>query len=301
MENKGFVSGGDFRWRIRLALISVTAALFITAAKLVTAYLTNSLAMYSEAGHSAVDTIAITVTFLAIRVAAKPPDEDHQFGHAKFESFAALFELSLLLVIGGGIVYHAVQRLTTEAPRVIITWPVFVVMGVSIAVEAWRSLALLRAARKTGSEALAASSTHFITDFLDSFVVVFGLAMTALGYPRADSYAALFVAAVIVILCVRTGRQAFFSLTDKAPRGMAVEIEKIVMTVERVIGVHDIRVRRAGSQFFTEMHVDLDAKLSLEEVHDVLDAIENAVHKEYPSMHVTTHPEPVDTETQAGE
>ncbi len=279
---------------MRVAFVSLLASFSLIVIKLTVAMMTNSLALYSEAGHSAVDSVAILITFLAIRQAVKPPDEDHQFGHAKYESVGALLQLIFLFILGSLIVYNALRRLFVEPADVQIGLAAFVVMGISISVEAWRTFALVRAARKTRSEALAASSTHFLTDFLDSIVVIFGLIMTSLGYHKADNFAALFVAVVILWLCFRLSRDVLHSLTDRAPVGVARDVEQIVCKVENVLGVHDIRVRQAGTQYFTEMHVDLAQHLPLEEVHDVLDRIELALREFYPTMHIVTHPEPVE-------
>jgi cation diffusion facilitator family transporter len=284
-----------------VALVSVVASLVILLIKFGAAVVTNSLALYSEAGHSLVDTLAVMITFIAIKKALEPPDPEHPFGHAKFESLGALVQLIFLVLIGALIVYGALRRLFVHAEPVEIGALAFVVMGLSICVEGWRTFSLLRAARQTGSEALAASFTHFLTDFLDSFVVIFGLVMAALGYPKADSIAALFVAGVVFMLSIRLGRDVMNSLVDRAPEGLADEIERIVLGVRDVIGVHDIRVRKAGTQLFTEMHVDLDSQMPLGETHGILDRIESGLHARYPHMHVVTHPEPVQQPPLAAE
>lgn len=293
MNEHDFVPDHDGTRRTRVALVSVAASLVITLVKLFTAMITNSMAMYSEAGHSAVDTLAVAITFVAIKMAVKPPDRDHPFGHAKFESVAAAIELAFLFCMGGLIAFHALERLFVDPQPVQIGVLAFSVMGISIAVEAWRTLAIMRAARKTKSEALAASFTHFLTDFLDSIVVIFGLIMTACGYAKADGIAALFVAGVILMLSLKLGRDVFNSLTDRAPDGVADDVRVLVLTVANVRGVHDIRVRKAGPQLFTEMHVELDASMPLGQTHDILDEIETLLIEKYPSMHVVTHPEPI--------
>jgi len=293
MTTKGFVTTENYKKRMRIAIISVVAALVITIAKLITAYLTNSLAMYAETGHSAVDGIAVLVAFIAIRHASKPPDLDHQYGHAKFESVAALFEILLLIAFAILILYNAAVRFFADSVELHIGWLAFVVMSGSLCVEGWRAFAMKKAAKQTGSEALEASSLHFLTDFLDSIVVIFGLAATALGYPKADIFAALFVAGIIIMLAYSLSKQVVYTLTDRAPDGVSEKIEETVSTVEGVLGVHAIRIRCAGSQMFMEMHVEMDAKLDLDKVHDILDEIESSVHLLYPSMHVATHPEPI--------
>ncbi len=296
-NTRGFFSSDDAERRTRIALVSVAASLALTGVKFVTAVVTNSLAMYSEAGHSAVDTLAVVITFVAIRKAVQPPDHDHLYGHAKYESIGAFVQLLFLVAVAGAVLVQAFRRMFVDPQPVEIGPLVFAVMGLSLVVEGWRTLALMRAARQTRSEALAASSTHFLTDFLDSFVVIFGLVMTSLGYPSADSIAAVFVAGVIIMLSLRIGRDVFNSLTDRAPAGIREEVEQIALRTESVIGVHDVRVRRAGPQLFTEMHVELSAEMKLGETHRILDLIEDSLCNRFPNMHVVTHPEPVEQPT----
>jgi cation diffusion facilitator family transporter len=263
------------------------------SAKLVAGYLTNSLAIYSEAGHSGVDLLAAMISFLAIWRAVQPPDSQHQFGHAKFESIGALIELSFLVVLGFAIIYNAQARLFADKhPEITVSATALLLVGFTICVDLWRTVTLYRAARRTGSEALSASAMHFLSDLLGTITVVFGLAMTALGHPHADSIAALIIAGLVLYLSFRLGRTVFSSLTDRAPAGMSGEVENLVLSVKHVISVHDIRIRQAGSQYFTEMHVELEPQISLGDAHDVLDRIEHQLMEHYPRMHVVTHPEP---------
>ncbi|MBU0692952.1 cation diffusion facilitator family transporter [bacterium] len=292
MTTKGFVSSENYRKRMRIAMISVIAAVVIAIVKFITAYLTNSLAMYAESGHSAVDGIAVLVAFIAIRHASKPPDLDHQYGHAKIESVAALFEIFLLLGFASLILYNAVIRFMAETVDLRIGWPAIAVMCGSLCIEGWRAFSMKKAAKQTGSEALEASSLHFMTDFLDSIAVIIGLVATTMGYPKADIFAALFVAGIILMLAYNLSKDVVSSLTDRAPAGVTEKVEETVSSVDGVIGIHAIRIRCAGSQMFMEMHVEMDAKLDLVRVHDILDEIERSVHALYPTMHIATHPEP---------
>jgi cation diffusion facilitator family transporter len=275
------------------ALVSVFAATGLVAAKLVGGYLTNSLALYSEAGHSGVDLLAAVISLIAIINAARPPDQEHHWGHAKFESIGALIELIFLLVLGATIVFRAQQRLLSpQPPEITFDLIAIILVTGSLSVDVWRTVALHRAAHKTGSEALSASAVHFLSDLLGTIVVVFGLIMSALGVPKADSIAALVIAAMVLFLSYKLGRRVFSSLTDRAPAGLASMVAVMVQSVPDVIGVHDIRVRQAGSEYFAEMHVNLSPELSLERAHDVLDEIEIRLMAKYPKMHVVTHPEP---------
>jgi cation diffusion facilitator family transporter len=264
----------------------------LVAAKLIAGFLTNSLAMYSEAGHSTVDLVAAFISLIAIVNASRPPDKEHHFGHAKYESMGALVELLFLIVLGIAIIYNAIQRLLHGGPEVHVEAAAMLLIALTVSVDVWRTLTLHQAAKRTGSEALAASAVHFLSDLLGTLAVVFGLIFNALGFGKADSLAALVIAGMVLTLVFRLGRSVFSSLTDKAPEGIAHDVESMVQSVTDVINVHDIRIRQAGSQYFTEMHVYLEPKISLERAHDVLDEIEQKLHTRYPKMHITTHPEP---------
>ena len=274
--------------------MSVIAAIALVLAKLMAGLMTNSLALISEAGHSVADLMAAIVTLIAVRNAAKPPDGEHHFGHAKYESVGALLEVSFLLLVSYLIINSAIGRLLHGSSAITLSPLALLLVAFSVSVDVWRTSALWRAARKTGSEALQASSFHFLSDLLGTSVVVFGLIMSAFGFRRADAVAALVIAGVIIVMSIKLGRRIFHSLTDRAPEGVARDVETVVCKIENVIGVHDIRVRQAGSQYFTEMHVEFASHLPLEEVHHILDVIEYSLRDHYPTMHIVTHPEPVD-------
>jgi len=248
--------------------------------------------MYSEAGHSGVDLLAAFISLIAVVTASRPPDTEHHFGHAKYESMGALAELLFLLALGAAIVYNALRRLSIGGPAVHVDAAAMALIALTVSVDVWRTLTLHRAAKHTGSEALAASAIHFFSDMLGTLAVVIGLVLNAFAFAKADSLAALVIAGMVFALILRLGRSVFSSLTDKAPEGIAHDVESVVQSVTDVINVHDIRVRQAGSQYFTEMHVYLEPKISLERAHDVLDEIEHKLRHRYPKMHVTTHPEP---------
>lgn len=273
------------------------AAAAMVIGKLIAGYFTNSLAILSDAGHSSVDMLAAIVSYVAIHNAGKPPDPDHHYGHAKFESIGALVELIFLVGLGVLIVFSAFKRLSTSSTEVHLGVIGITLVAASFSIDLWRTISLNIAAHRTGSEALSASATHFLADLLTTAVVIVGIIFTAFGFSKADSIAALGIAVVIGYLSIRLGRRVFSSLSDRAPIGLAEEVEAIVHSLEHVIDVHDIRIRQAGSQLFAEMHVGLDPQLTLEEAHKVLDTIEMTLLARFPSMHIVTHPEPWNTTT----
>src|SRR6476660_8264810 len=184
----------------RVAAISIFASAGMATAKFVVGILIGSLALVSEALHSSVDVIATIITWLVVRVSDQPADEEHHYGHGKFESLSALFIIALLYVLAGGILVESWSRLRDGAAPPVLSAIPFAVLVVDIAVNFWRARALHRTARATRSQALAADALHFASDVLGSIAVIIGLALTALGYGWGDSAAAIAVAAMISLL-----------------------------------------------------------------------------------------------------
>ena len=179
----------------KVALVSLLASAVLAAAKLVAAVFTGSLGILSEAIHSLLDTGATAITFAAVRISDRPPDETHHFGHAKVESVSALTATGLLFATTIWIVYEAIHRLLTGDTDATVAWWAVAIIAASIVIDFNRSRALRRVAQATASEALEADALHFTSDLWSSVVVLVGLAAAWAGYPWADSVAALAVAA----------------------------------------------------------------------------------------------------------
>lgn len=285
----------------RAAAVSVAAAVLLTAAKLFVGLATGSLGIMAEAAHSGLDFGAAVITFFAVRVSDRPPDEAHPYGHGKVENLSALAETLLLLVTCGWIIYEAVDRLLGGAAEIDPSVWAFLTMGASIVVDYSRSRVLARAARKYNSQALEADALHFGTDIWSSAVVIAGLALVWLGdalgrkalLARADAVAALLVALIVVRVSVRLGRRAVDALIDRAPSGLAEEIARAVEGLESVRRVLRTRVRGAGAQLFVDVRVAVPRRLSFEESHGVTQQVQDAVRAVASSADVVVHTVPV--------
>src|SRR5215471_78097 len=190
----------------RVAAISVFASAGMAVAKFVVGIIIGSLALVSEARHSSVDVVATVITWMVVRVSDLPADDEHHYGHGKFESISALGVIALLYVLAGGILVESYSRLREGTPLPVISAIPFVVLLIDIAVNFWRARALHRAAQTTQSQALAADALHFASDVLGSIAVIIGLALAGLGFWWGDSVAAIAVAIMIALLGLRMAR-----------------------------------------------------------------------------------------------
>lgn len=285
------------------ALTSVIAAVGLTTFKIVVGLLTNSLGILAEAAHSGLDLVAALMTFYAVRVADRPADEQHHFGHGKAENVSALFETLLLLATSGWIIYEAIHRLTSPQIHVEVSIWSFIVMGTSIVIDYTRSRVLLRAAKKHNSQALEADALHFSTDIWSSSVVILGLILVLIGraFPalvfleKGDAVAALAVAVIVIFVAGELGVRSVQSLMDTAPKNGAYDrIIEQVGRMQKVQNVHALRIRPSGAGWFVDLHVVMDGNLSLSESHRITERVEKKVQGILPGSDVTVHVEPLE-------
>src|SRR3954462_15308522 len=196
----------------RVAAISIVASFSMAAVKLAVGIAIGSLALISEALHSSVDFVATVITWIVVRIADRPADEEHHYGHGKLESLSALGVIALLYVLAGGILVESFSRRREGAPPPTLSVVPFVVLLIDIAVNFWRARALDRTAHETKSQALAADALHFTSDVLGSIAVIVGLGLSALGYAWGDTAAAIGVAVMISLLGLRLGRSTVETL-----------------------------------------------------------------------------------------
>jgi cation diffusion facilitator family transporter len=253
----------------RTATVSLAASLLLAVAKLLIGLAIGSLALITDALHSCVDFLATGVTLIAVRVADRPADASHPYGHGKFENIAALGEATLLLLLGGGVMVEAVARIDAGAPPPRLSFVAVAVLFVEILVNAWRARELRRVGRETQSAALEADSLHFASDVFSSIAVLGGFGAIAAGFWWGDAAAAIVVAALIAVLALRLLIHTVNALVDRAPEGAAGLISARMLAVPGVLGVSNVRVRSVGSRHFIEATIEVPRSLGVEQASEV--------------------------------
>src|SRR5947207_5501204 len=277
----------------RVALTSIAASGGLTIAKAVVGALAGSLALLSEAAHSAVAFAATVMNWYAVRISGKPADEEHHYGHGKVESVSALIETGLLFVLSGAVIWEAVKRLSgSEGHAVEATVWAFAVILLSIVVDFLRARLLYRVAEQTTSAALEADALHFGSDMWSSIAVLIGLGGVALGYSWADSAAALVVAVFILVAGWRLGRRTVETLTDTAPEGAAARISAIASRVSGAVAIDRVRARSVGPTLFVDLVVAVSRTLPLDRVTEIKTALTQAIRAELPEAEIDVATEP---------
>src|SRR6266700_127406 len=287
------MSGHDHSAKSRVAAISVFASASMATAKLVVGVIIGSLALISEALHSAVDVVATVITWLVVRVSDRPADNEHHYGHGKFESLSALGVIAMLYVLAGGVLVESWSRLREGAPPPTLSAVPFVVLVIDIAVNFWRARALHRTAHQTQSQALAADALHFASDVLGSIAVIIGLVLTGIGYAWGDSVAAIAVAIMIAALGLRLARSTVETLLDRAPEGASEKARLAIRSVPGVVDVRRLRVRMVGATHFIDAIVQVPRTYPINSVDEVKRRAQAAVENMLGDADLTFTAEPV--------
>jgi cation diffusion facilitator family transporter len=283
--------------KTRAAAFSIASNATLIALKLAAGAITGSIAVITEAVHSAIDLMASVVAYFSVRKADEPPDESHPYGHEKVENVAAGIEGMLILVGAGIIVYEAVRRLADHAG--------VEKLGVGIAVIAFSAVAnvavstyLYRQARLTDSPALEGDAAHLRTDaFTSAGVLVALILVEVTGVEELDAITALVVAVAIVWAGIQILTRSTRVLVDEAlPEEELAAVRAAIdeFGSAEVAGFHKLRARRAGSRRYVDLHVQFRAGTTLERAHELAHALQSEIRARVRGADVLIHLEPED-------
>ncbi len=291
--------------KARAAAISIASNAMLIVFKLVVGLMSGSIAIISESLHSASDLVAAIIAFWSVRQAAQPPDERHHYGHEKVENLSGVIEALLIIAAAGVIIFEGVMKII-DGPELDHIWLGIAVMTVSgIANLIVSKRVLYPVARRTESAALEADAAHLLTDVYTSFGVAFGLLLVKItGWPYLDPIAAIAVA----MLIIRTGYELVMQSTrvlldETLPESELEEIRRCVREHrgDIISGYHKLRARRAGSRRHVDLHVVVDADLTVTEAHDIAEHIEDDIRACIPNTDVLVHVEPRSPERFEGD
>jgi len=278
----------------RSALVSVAAAAILVLLKLGVGLATHSLGFVSEAIHSGTDLVAALLTYFALRVAARPADVAHQFGHGKAEHLSALAEAAFLALASIFISVRAIERLTgSTQTSVRTTWYSFVVIGIVLAIDLSRTAVSRRGARRFGSAALASNALHFASDFAGSLAVLVGLLAVRAGHPNGDPLAALFVGVLVLFAAARLIKVNVDVLMDRAPTEAEAAALDAIRTLQPSVELRRLRMRQAGGRQFADVVIAVPPDAAVGQGHAAADAVEAAVEQALPNADVVVHVEPI--------
>ena len=264
---------------MKVTLLTIAVNMVLAFIKVVTGCTGNSYALIADGVESVTDIFTSIVVFGGFKIGAKPPDENHPWGHGKAESLAALFVALILCGVAVGIAVQSVKEIASPgtAPA---SYTLIVLVAVILSKEGMFRF-LLKKSRDLGSLALKADAWHSRSDSLTSLAAFIGISISILGgekYVSADDWAALFASGIILFNGIKILRSATDELMDTTPEPeIEARIRDIAKGIDGVINVEKCRVRQSGSGFFLEIHIEVDGDSSVSRGHDMAHQVKDAL------------------------
>lgn len=278
------------------ALLSIAAAVVTIVLKTASWWVTGSVGLLADAAESLVNLVAAVVAFIALKVAIKPADENHPYGHSKAEYFSAAVEGLMIFVAAAFIIVQSVERLLSPKPLEQIGLGLLISVVASL-VNGGVALVLLKKGRTHRSTTLMADGKHLMTDVVTSAGVLVGVGLVAVtGQIRLDPIVALLVGANILWTGISLIKHAVDGLMDVGlPSEISARIDAVLDSFRSDdIGFHAIRTREAGNRRFLSLHVLVPDNWSVKQGHDLTEDVIDALLEEVPDLRVSAHLEPKD-------
>ncbi len=275
-------------------LIGVVIGLILL--KVITGWLSGSISVFAQAADSFLDLFAGLVTFFAVRIATKPADEEHPFGHGKVEDIGGAVQGILIFIAAGLIVYSSVLRIINRTP-IELPEAGMVAMVVSMVASILLSRHLLKVSRATGSVVLEANARNITGDIYSTAAVLVGLIVVRItGLSILDPIIAIGIAIYIAKIAYDALSKPLLGLLDASlPRPEQAVIKSCLAEQgNQIVGFHELRTRRSGAQRYIDLHLVMAKGISLEQAHQVCDLLEVAIRSKLPRTNVIIHVEPCD-------
>ena len=275
-------------------MVSVVVNILMSGLQVVIGIFSHSQALIADGIHSLSDLIADFVVLFANHHSQKDADEDHPYGHQRFETAASMIVGGLLLAVGAGMLWSAFEKLKDPASIPEVHAVALAIAALALVAKETLFRYMLKVAKAVRSSMLVANAWHARSDAASSLVVGLGIIGNLLGYPIMDPIAALIVGLMIGKMGWDFGSEAFNDLMDRSADEREVEaITKTIKATPGVLGVHDIRTRKMGDMIVVDAHIEVNAALSVEQGHDIAFTVQRAVMQYHRVLNVMTHVDPV--------
>ncbi|MFB5629290.1 MAG: cation diffusion facilitator family transporter [Nitrosarchaeum sp.] len=274
---------------LQISLLAIFSAFIV---ELVFGLVENSLALVTDSIHALLDSVVTVILLLAARMAIKPPDAEHTYGHGKIESLGGLIGGIAIFLIAIFFMYESIQRLQSPIPSVLPG--IFAIVGglYTIGIDIFRIILLRKSIKKIGGATLKADFYHAFMDLGSTVIAIGGIILVSYGFYNGDFVAALILGALLVILSLKLIHKTALDLTDIISPKLVKKVKEIVTNTEGVIGVGEVLMRRSGETIFTDITISLRGDTSFDRAHEITNMVENNIKNKIPNAIITTHFEP---------
>ena len=281
-----------FVQRTQVLKISLFAILSAFAVELTFGLIFNSLGLITDSVHALLDSVVTVVLLLAARMAIKPPDAEHTYGHGKIETLGGLFGGIAILIIAAFFIFEAVNRLQSPKPE-ILPGLLAITAGIyTIGVDIFRIVLLGKSVKKLGGTTLKADLYHAVMDLGSTIVAIVGILLVTTGFFQGDFIAAIVLGVLLVILSLKLIYRTAMDLTDIISPGLVSKVRNIVVNTEGVIGVGPILMRKSGDTIFCDVTISLRGDVSFDKAHEISALTEKNIKNQISNCKTFVHFEP---------
>ncbi|MEM3000142.1 MAG: cation-efflux pump [Candidatus Bathyarchaeia archaeon] len=258
--------------------------------------LASSLAILSDGLHAVLDVMAGVMLYLATKASLKPPDEEHTYGHEKFESIGGLLGSIVLIGVSVFVIFEAIAKLLQgEGVNADFGFLGFIAIGYTFSIDILR-MAIFRKATGSESSTVKAGFYHALADLSSTAIAFLGFGLSMVGFNQSDSLSSIVLGALLSYMSIKLARSSIKELSDAASEGLVQQLRREISAHEGVRGCRDLKVRKVGSKIFAECALQVSSLMSLDKAHGLASEIEEDLKKRFGNITIAIHIEPSEEE-----
>ena len=282
--------------KLKALKISAIAIFSVVIIEVTVGLLVNSLAIMSDGLHALLDAVSSVMLFFAVRASIKPADEEHTYGHEKFETIGGLIGGIVLIAVAILIFYEAAIRLISNTQIVQgVEYAGFIAIGYALFIASLR-VTVFRKFQHIESPSMKAGLYDAISDLSSTIIALLGFGLATLGFTNGDAFASIFLGAMLSYLSFKLVKFSIMELSDTASKELVEKTRKIILSCEGVVKTENLKVRKVSSKVFVDASVQVPSLMSLEEAHSLASKIEACLKDAFSNVDATIHIEPSDKE-----
>jgi cation diffusion facilitator family transporter len=287
-------------YKLKALQISAIAIFSVVIVEVTVGLLVNSLAILSDGLHALLDALSSVMLFFAVRAALKPPDEEHTYGHEKFETIGGLIGGIVLIAVAFIIFYEAGMRLIENtALNSKVEFAGFIGIAYALFIASLR-VTVFRKSQNIQSSSMKAGLYDAVADLSSTIIALLGFGLAILGFSNGDAFASIFLGVMLTYLSFKLVRSSVMELSDTASKDLVEKTRKIIIACDGVVKTENLKVREVGSKIFVESAVQVPNLMSLEEAHSLASKIEKCLKDGLGNVDATIHIEPSDKDKKIG-
>ncbi len=281
-----------FVQRTKVLKISLLAIFSAFVVELIFGLISNSLALITDSIHALLDSVVTLVLLLAARMAMKPPDAEHTYGHGKIESLGGLIGGIAIFMIACFFIYESINRLQSPPPSILPGLFAIIAALYTIGIDVFRIVLLRKSIKKIGGATLKADFYHAFMDLGSTIVVIVGIVLIAYGFYYGDFVAALILGGLLVVLSIKLIYKTALDLTDIISPELVKNVRDIATSTKGVIDANPILMRRSGETYFADITISLRGDTSFDKAHEISNSVERNIKNKISNAAITIHFEP---------